>query len=506
MVTSATETLDGGPHCKRVVICGEDDMTDCPWDFGIDNAVWAKEKAVSNKLTKLDPPEERLGKVVGAWNGDADASTTVCCNDDSSRSTMRSVPRTIYTSASDTNSTVSRLSKGSFYFRRPAAWEDIEDDLAILLQNDESILNLFKSVFEAGMKDRPVLLGLGYLVGEQNRTVVSVEYTDAISNVAQYLAKQSFRCRDGISILSLACIRLFVILRSPIEAGWQCEEPVLLDTASFVTGSLQTWPNEYPSHSDEIILWEIRAICTSFLAKWRAEECRRKAWIEASSQTAADALYTTSHVFSRALGHSSTLVASEIANIGDMTKSLVDPHDEPPVVSDEQLARGEATRAASERVRCATEKTVMMIKEASSKGAEAVASKSGEWGAKVVPHRPSREIIAAAGKVGWATLGAAAVTAEAIVESTQTVTKATLDATADVAQHRYGPAAGQLVVDVSETANNVLRTAGHIALVSGTSWTQSVAKKSAKDNAHAQCPTKLAASRRSKDCNGNSLI
>lgn len=72
--------------------------------------------------------------------------------------------------------------------------------------------------------------------------------------------------------VKLACLRLLVTLRSPIEAGWQLQESVIVDTLAFITDPKQSW--EHFVHSDEKLLWELRAIALNRLE--RLEERHQK--------------------------------------------------------------------------------------------------------------------------------------------------------------------------------------------------------------------------------------
>jgi hypothetical protein len=94
----------------------------------------------------------------------------------------------------------------------------------------------------------------------------------------------------------------------------------------------------------------------------------------------------------------------------------------------------------------------------------------------------------AVGQVGLASLGAAAVVGEAVINSTAAVAQSGAAATADIVEHRYGPAAGQVARDTTAVAGNVLRSVQHATLLfsSGTGIAKAVVKNSAKEHVKEQ--------------------
>ena len=67
-----------------------------------------------------------------------------------------------------------------------------------------------------------------------------------------------------------------------------------------------------------------------------------------------------------------------------------------------------------------------------------------------------RELLAAAGALSMATVGAVALVGESIIESGKAVVRQTSTVTADIVRHRHGDDAGQIVSDVFESTGNVL--------------------------------------------------
>ena len=67
-----------------------------------------------------------------------------------------------------------------------------------------------------------------------------------------------------------------------------------------------------------------------------------------------------------------------------------------------------------------------------------------------------RELLAAAGALSMATVGAVALVGESVLETGRAVVKKTSHVTADIVRHRHGDDAGQIVSDVFESTGNVL--------------------------------------------------
>ena len=116
---------------------------------------------------------------------------------------------------------------------------------------------------------------------------------------------------SGILFISsqlLACLRLLLTLRSPLDSGWQQEEDAVaaslcfvmcgeqeacddITETSFSERSLESslflddnstqdgdaFCKDDTSHSEIVLLWELRAMCHRYQAKHAAQEARRRA-------------------------------------------------------------------------------------------------------------------------------------------------------------------------------------------------------------------------------------
>jgi hypothetical protein len=99
-----------------------------------------------------------------------------------------------------------------------------------------------------------------------------------------------------------------------------------------------------------------------------------------------------------------------------------------------------------------------------------------EVGKQIIPDDDMRQVAASMGKVGIATLGAAGLLLEAVIESARDIGETTVKVASDVTTHKHGEEAGQVVNNVGVTTGNVLRTVTHVA----SARFEAVARNSAK--------------------------
>lgn len=367
-----------------------------------------------------------------------------------------------------------------------SSWLEIEDDLAILLENNTDSLQLFQSVHSLGVSSRAVLQSLAYLsspavirqhdepTSTSTTSTSTTAYADAISTLALYLAQPTVS-----HAAKLASLRLLWTLRTPLEAGWQLQENVLHETLHFVTDRAQDW--EYLEHSDPVLLWELRAICLN--EQDRAAAVRSS--IQRGGATAAATIQSGARLVETGLSHSTVLVTAGIDRTADLLKSALEPDKEPwmdPRSGVITLTYTDAAKRATASVRESTQACVTVARGVSSRGLQAAATHFQQegMGEKLVPHPEHRTVLTAAGHVGMASLGAAAIVGEALFDSTRAIAQKTTHVTADVVQHKYGTSAGQLVRDASDTAGNILRTIAQVATLDGMVLGKIVAKDTGK--------------------------
>jgi hypothetical protein len=388
-------------------------------------------------------------------------------------------------------------------------WEELEDDLAVQLENNPDSLQLFRSVHAVGVCQPAVLKSLAYLSSPSvlqnnlndcagivcsNNNNCNNEYTDTVSCVADYLAQPTNKHKHTTN---LACIRLLMTLRSPIEAGWQLQESVLENTVRFVTERSYQW--EYIDHSDQVLLWELRAICLCEQERLVADNAEQqqqqlspldeltRMQIQRGGEFTAAAISAGARLVEQGLEHSTNMVTSGIGETGGLLIQVLTPQDEP--FLDQQTKSGVVTlvyTGAAVRVtddaRTATKGLMLGLCKASTVGLKVAATKFQEegLGEKLMPHAESRMVMSAVAEVGMATLGAAAIIGESVYNSTSAVIKKTAEVTADVVQHKYGHSAGQVVRDTSDTAGNVLRTIATVTALKGKVLTKAIAKDAGK--------------------------
>lgn len=106
--------------------------------------------------------------------------------------------------------------------------------------------------------------------------------------------------------------------------------------------------------------------------------------------------------------------------------------------------------------------------------------KEMELGRHIIPDDDVRETVVATGKVGMATLGAAALLTESIFNTTKAIAQTSVDVASQVANHKYGEDAGKLVKNTGVTSGNVLRTITHVGMLEAQVLTKVIVKNTAK--------------------------
>ncbi len=107
--------------------------------------------------------------------------------------------------------------------------------------------------------------------------------------------------------------------------------------------------------------------------------------------------------------------------------------------------------------------------------------KEKELGKQLIPDDDVRETVVATGKVGVATLGAAALLTETLFETTKAIAQTSVKVASDVANHKYGEDAGKLVQNTGDATGNVLRTITHVGMLEAQVLTKVIAKNTAKN-------------------------
>uniref|UniRef100_A0A7S2UDS9 Senescence domain-containing protein n=1 Tax=Attheya septentrionalis TaxID=420275 RepID=A0A7S2UDS9_9STRA len=182
-------------------------------------------------------------------------------------------------------------------------------------------------------------------------------------------------------------------------------------------------------------------------------------------------------------------MTSSIGVVGAFAKEHVEPMEKPMIMnrSDEvvTLTYSDAAKRATGGMRQTAQTAAVGIRDASTRGVHKLATKFEQehLGEQLIPDKDWRDAVIATGTVGLATIGAVAVVAESLYETTKAVAQKTVSVTADVVGHKYGESAGKLVNDTGESAGNIVRTIKLVSMLSsGKTFTKSVAKNTGKTN------------------------
>lgn len=360
-------------------------------------------------------------------------------------------------------------------------WTDVEDDLAILLDNDEIKLLAFAQAHTEGLKRSIVLVSLALLVSSQAEA--SSFFSRSVATFAYYLADPKIK-----RATKLVAVRLLMHGRSPVDAGWQLAPVVLDDTLNFILTNGQQQPHwPYYPHSEEVLLWQLRAVVQHQLALQRKKHAEELQRIQNGADLVSSYITGGARGIQCALGESTRLLTDTIDFAGQVAKASIEPCKE--TILDSHLGAltvsyTNVVQQLTESTRDVTKRAVNGIKDASVRGIHLAGERLQEHhvAEKLVPHPKGRAILAAAGQIGMVSIGAAAIVGEAVLESTADVVYATTLVTADIVQHKYGPSGGQIVRDASSSAGNVFKTVGHVGMFKGAVLTKAVARDTGKQH------------------------
>lgn len=349
-------------------------------------------------------------------------------------------------------------------------WESMRDYISRSvpeLQGSGSA-DLMRSVYIAlSPCQNPEILKSLAALSLPNSHEASTKYDDHILTLAQCFSTPSPILRRSSK---LAVLRTLITMRSPLEAGWQLQEVVLEDTLKFITTRSQNWPFANESHCDEVLLWELRATTLNE--------------IESRSERVAGYISKQAVRVERGLELSTTVVNAGIEGAGAKLRELLEPEQTPLVLEANQsiLDYSEKAKLATDSVRLTSRQALVQFQSTSARGIHSIANRINEGGVEsVIPSEDGRRALCAVGKVGIASVGAAALVADTLIESTGQVAKKTASVAADVVEHKYGSQAGILVRNASDTAGNIARTLSHVALFhKGRAMTKSVARVTGK--------------------------
>ena len=239
----------------------------------------------------------------------------------------------------------------------------------------------------------------------------------------------------------------------------QCMQPhlnefTLRDCLHFITNRSSL---ECPL-PDNMLLWELRAKCLHIIDLKRLV-------VPTRSETAVHCIAGAAKSVARGLALSVPIISVGLERTGELVKERLVP--QAPMTPRSKvvtLTYTSAAKRASDGIRKTARWTVHGVRNASTKGIHLAANRFEEkkWGERCVPNRKCRDVVVAAGTVGLAGIGAAAIVGEAIFDCTREVALKAGEVTADVVGYKYGEAAGQAVQDATETTANLIQTAHHL--------------------------------------------
>lgn len=348
-------------------------------------------------------------------------------------------------------------------------WDhNLKPGLANILNYQQLIL--FRSLYDSGLTSTKILNSLAYIASFPR--INESAYLDELDVVASHLSigrtPQEVR---------LASVKTLMECLSPIVAVWQTRDAVVEGTLDFMLHRNVEW--EFMDHTEMNLILELRALCLRHIDK----EKERIARVVKTGDTAAVIISASAKIVEAGMRKSASVLSGKLETAGEQVKGWVKPEDYPLFIDRNAvvaMAFSNAARRASEGARDGTLVAVNKIREVSTQGLVLVTDRLHGRGLAARMSPECAETFRAAGKVGMATLGAAAVVGEALVETSRALVKKTGAVTAGIVEHKYGTSAGQVVSDAGETAENLVRAVGNVALFETTVMAKSIAKNAGK--------------------------
>ena len=359
-------------------------------------------------------------------------------------------------------------------------WEDLEDDLFVLLGGNEESLKVFHDLYleisptitrQSGISS--LLRSMAYLCSAEAKDMAL--HDEHVSRMAAFFAVGR---RDSQS-LKLQVLKTMIRCWTPPEASWQIQDDVIQGTFAFMITKSMEW--EYmDDHTAMALIYELRAKCIRELEMER-ERIQR---VSDRGEEAAVLIAAGAKLVELGIQSSNKIIAGHIDNAGQRMKDWVDVEEDPLIVDRDAIvamAFSDALKRSSEYAREGTKVAVSSLCDASISGLHKVSEKLGDekFTERLSPE--GREVMKAAGKIGVATVGAAAIVGEAIVETGREVVTKTAGVSADVVRHKYGATAGEVAKNAADTAENVFRAMGNAALMDGSIFASTVAKSAGKE-------------------------
>ena len=416
------------------------------------------------------------------------------------------------------------LSMVSLFNRDRWVWEEVEDDLYILLEGRLDRLQVCRDFFVQQTKNNNTfpsegrlgrrrscefLLRLGYLLSSKRDKDMTM-HDEHASRLACFLS--TGRDARHLKLAVVQTLYKMCLVSTPPKNG-DCSSATITndddDTQSgaerlyeFLTHRTREWDDELLANNNNnnlstvamSLVYELRAKCLRHLD---LERDRIRSVSDKGDSTAV-IIATGAKIVELGIQKSNKAMEGQISNAGQKMKVWIDDVDvgvedqqEPEQKSSRILsyirdrdaegvrAVSGSTKRASEYARQSSKRVAESTLDTTLSGLYTIGTKVEESTDRIDQLSPeNREIIKAAGKIGIASVGAVALVAEAVIETSRSLSSKTAGVTADIVGHKYGSVAGEVARDAADTYTNVLQTMGNITLASNGS---KLVKKAAKN-------------------------
>lgn len=370
--------------------------------------------------------------------------------------------------------------------REQPVWEEIEDDLFILLDGSLRRFHLFQTLyFESGLMRSDILRSLAYLsTSSCDDAIDIVMHDEHVSRLANFLCTGRTSQRMKLAALDT----LVRCLEEPsLDSSSSCPRAIhttgMNDTYEFLTTRTKEWDHIMDQTTISVI-YELRAKCLRELDLER-ERVRR---VTDKADEAAVLIATGAKLVEFGIQQSNRMIEGHIDSAGRRVMDWVevDTSRRPLMVVDRDavvaVAFSNSARRLSQYAQEGTKQVMQNIHDASVSGLRSVGNKFEEgtkFGEQMSPE--ALEVVKAAGKVGLAAIGATAIVGEAIIDTGRRIASKTASVTADIVEHKYGRTAGKVAKDMGATAGNVLRTMANVTFLERSVMAKAVAKTVGKD-------------------------
>lgn len=421
------------------------------------------------------------------------------------------------------------LSVLSSFNRDQWVWEEVEDDLYILLDGRLDRLQVCRDFYVQQTNNNNLpsegrlgrrrscefLLRLGYLLSSKQHKDMAMHDEHAF-----WLASFLSTGRDARH-LKLAVVRTLyeMCLASTSPKNGDRSSGTITnddDTQSgaerlydFLTHRTREWDDELLANNNNnndlstvamSLVYELRAKCLRHLDLERD----RIRSVSNTGDSTAVIIATGAKIVELGIQKSNKAMEGQISNAGqkmkgwidnDVDVGLEDQQQQPEQKSSRILsyirdrdaegvrAVSGSTKRASEYARQSSKRVAESTLDTTLSSLYTIGTKVEESTDRIDQLSPeNREIIKAAGKIGIASVGAVALVAEAVIETSRSLSSKTVGVTADLVGHKYGSVAGEVARDAADTYTNVLQTMKNITLASNGSKLVKKATKNAGKN------------------------